>query len=80
MSTAGLRTGSVFAGVVDYAKHNAPDLRVLFNENVVKLAVLPRGGGMDNLSAAVQLLETDCDRFWRAPIKATLAFSVIQAY
>ena len=58
-----LSTGSVFKGVVEYAKNHGAELLVLHNENVPRLATLGKGCAIDNLSAACWLLSRECDMF-----------------
>ena len=63
-----LKTGGVFKGVVDFAKNHGPELAMLHNENVPRLAVASKGCDVDNLSAACWLLSSQCDLYtkvWR---------------
>ena len=73
-----LRTGGVFRGVVDFCKCHAEELDFLGSENVPALAKTPPGGGPDNLTAAVWLLDTECDMWTKPWVLNPMLFGVPQ--
>ena len=64
--TGSLRTGGVFRGLLDFCKQHGKRLDFLGNENIPKLARVSSESEPDNLTAAVWLLDTECDMWTKA--------------
>lgn len=73
-----LRTGGVFRGVLEFCKSHGDCLDVLCNENVPSLARACEGE-LDNLSAAVWLLDHECDMSTKAWVLNPMMFGVPQS-
>ena len=79
VSQGGLRTGTGFRGVLEFCSKHGGELDFLISENVPALT-RPNKEGVDNLTAAVQLLRKECDMITKVwSLNPMLHFGVPQS-